>query len=725
MNTKRANQSDRRGVLLLLVLSCLTLFMMLGAIMLVLATRARTTARAFAAASSEASRDDARIRAALDEALMTLLRGPRTGVSGTIPESILGDCYGTAALSGTITALSFTNSGTLQATLSGFTAATPLALNGRVLTIKPQAGDPALAGSYRIINFTSGAATLSNLRGAQPFQQRPTLFPCAAIVNGRDFDGSAGNESWDKPDAANPYLTDAKPDGVGLQILRPAFGTVSGSCAVDNDADGIGDGIWLSDVLPAQPQENGSTLTFKVSYLVLDLDGRFNVNAHSGVTSGSLGPAAVESGTATFPQGGWMRAISGTGVQFPAATPASVTQRRPTPELGYPGEGRFGMLSGTTNPYTLRLDLNGPRSSVPSLTGERVGAGAIASLFTYGELERVVRPFDADSASLPPRLAAIFGDDAQKARMFVTTDSWDTTALTGTAASKITSGTSAAGLPQDVVEGRRFNLNAPMTSKETYCDWLYNVIVAAGVSNDKTRQWVANVADFRDKDTDASSIMISGTSVTGYDAEEYTGLGGNSGSELFSSIGQLLRVPRGSKQELSDPALPAPEKVKVRQSLVLDYPVILDAVTVPSLFAGAIAANPCREPGRVNVNTSIDEVWKAVIDEDKSNPFDPAKTAGEMLVNPTNHAFIFSDPTNLPYTAVRMNRADRLANIATTRSNIFAVWITVEVSESVPSPQPQRYGRLFAIVDRSIPVGFRPGWNLNARDTVRLIRYLD
>lgn len=724
MKNKWANRCDRRGVLLLLVLSCLTLFMMLGAIMLVLATRARSAARAFAAASSLASRDDARIRAALDEAMMTLLRGPRMGVSGTIPESILGDCYGTEVLTGTITALSVTNSGTLQATLTGFTAATPLALNGRVLTIKPQAGDPGLAGSYRILSFASGSATLSNLRGAQPFQQRPTLFPCVAIINGRDFDGSAGNEPWDKPDASNPYLTHAKPDGVGVQILRPAFGAVSGSCAVDNDADGIADGIWLSDLLPAQPQENGSTLTFKVSYLVLDLDGRFNVNAHSGGPSGSLGPAAVDSGTATFPKGGWARAISGTGVVFPAPSPASVTQRRPTPELGYSGEGRFGMLSGTTNPYTLRLDLNGPRSSVPSLSGERSGFGTIASLFTYGELERVVRPFDADSASLPPRLAAIFGDDAQKARMFVTTDSWDTTALTGPAASKITSGTSATGLPQEVVEGRRFNLNAPITSKETYCDWLCNVIVAAGVPKVKARQWVANVADYRDKDAEPSSIMISGTSVTGHEAGDFSELGGNPQSELFNSIGQLLRVPRGSKQELSDTNLDPLEKIKVKQSLVVDYPFILDAVTVPSLFAGTLAANPWREPGRVNINTSTDEVWQKVIDENKPNPFDPAKTAGEMLAGSPATDFIFSD-SNLPYTAVRMDRADRLANIATTRSNVFAVWITVELSESVPSPQPKRYGRLFAIVDRSIPVGFRPGWNLNARDTIRLIRYLD
>jgi hypothetical protein len=78
-----------------------------------------------------------------------------------------------------------------------------------------------------------------------------------------------------------------------------------------------------------------------------------------------------------------------------------------------------------------------------------------------------------------------------------------------------------------------------------------------------------------------------------------------------------------------------------------------------------------------------------------------------------------------PYTAVRTTRANRVANIASTRSNVFAVWVTVEMSDSGAPDQPKQYRRLFAMVDRSIPVGYCPGVNLNARDAVRLIRYLD
>ena len=745
MNTMYSNSGDRRGVLLLLVLSSLTLFMMLGAIMLVLATRARTASRAFAAASNTVSRDETRGREALDEALMMLLRGPLPTVAGgPITESILADRYGSVVTMGQVTALTPVNSGTLRATLSGITAATPLALNGRVLTIKPQARDPAPIASYRITDFSSNVATLANLRGAQPFQQRASTFPCGAIINGRDFDNSAGNETWDKADAANAFLTAAQLQGSDMVVSRPAFGAVSGSCTVDNDADGVADGTWLSNVLPAQPQENGGSLTFRVSYLVLDMDGRFNVNAHGippAATVTGTGPANVD-GSASFSSGVWNRLM----IVGSAATPSasSAQQRRPAPTLGtgYTINGRLGALAGTTSPYTLRLDFNGPRPSVPTLAGERGTPGSIASLFTPGELERVLRPFDADSSALPPRLAAILGDDAQKARMLVTTDAWDTTGLIGQAASRVASVATAANLPQEVREGRRFNINsgsmATDTAKQSFFSDLCAVIVAAGVSDEKIAQWAANVVEFRDTGTQTSTFTVPGfvatactvdgvpppPAVTGNEAAEFTALGGNTAQEQFDSVGQLLCVPRGSQQELSDPNLDPNEKKELRRSLVVDYPVILDALNVPSPFTGTLASNPWREPGRVNVNTSDDAVWKATIGENVTNPYNPAQSAGTML---TNASFMFTGPEapDRPYTAVRLPRANRAANIASTRSNVFAVWVTVEMSDSGKPDQPKQYRRLFAIVDRSIPVGYCPGVNLNARDAVRLIRYLD
>jgi hypothetical protein len=739
MTIHHANAGRRRGVLLLLVLSMLTVFLMLGALMLVLASRARTSARAFATASTAVSRDDVGARAALDEALMQLLRGPAAGVVGSpISESILADRYGSTVTQGTLTGLTQVNSGTLRATLAGVPAATPLALNGRLLTIRPPLADPAPISSFRIVSFTGGTVELANLRTSMPFRTLPAAgSSCTAIVNGREFDNVGGDEPWDETDGSNLFLTKARLEDADATILvtRPAFGT-DGLAAyqVDNDGDGREDGNWLANVLQPQPLENGGTRTYRVSYLVLDMDGRFNVNAHglrNGFSDSGLGPASV-SGSAVF-GGGWDRILGGTGVNVPPASSLSVQQRRPTPVLGYDVNGRFGTTANTTSQYDLRLDFDGPRPGCPSLAGERVAVAAMGSLFTAGELERVMRPFDADTAALPPRLAGILGDDAQKARMRVTTDSWDTTGLVGSAATAIAAVSATTGLPPDVIAGRRFDINSGAVdteaAKRAFFHQLLAVALAVGAPNDTaTVQWAANAAEFRDSSADTTSYTTNATyagiaiptpiTVTGHEAMEYGGLGGNTADQRFTSIGQLLCVPRGSQSQLADPAcLP-----DLKRSLAVDYPAILDAVRVNSPFAATVAANPWREPGRVNVNTCDEDVWKAVLGESSAppNPFNPAQSTGDVL---TRTILLFSNPYR-PYTSVNTTRANRLANIATTRSNVFAVWVTVEITDST-APDQKTYRRLFAIVDRSIPVGFQPGVNLNARDTLRLVRYLE
>jgi hypothetical protein len=721
----------RRGVLLLLVLSMLTLFVMLGSLMLVFATRARTSARAFAAASNTVSRDEQRSRAALDEALMQLLRGSLN--SGPVTESILADRYGTAATTGRCTFPSGTATGaTGTANITGITG-TALQLNGRVLTIQPPANDPAPVQSYRIVNFASGTATLANLRGAQPFVRPPLASStCQAFINGRDFDNTSGNEPWDKPGDANRFLTEARLQGANMLVSRPAFGTPGQECQVDNDGDGVADGIWLTNTLPQQQTDNGDQLSFRVSYLVLDLDGRFNVNAHglrSG-TDGALGPASV-SGSTVLGTVVWNRLLN--GGTLPAASPPSAEQRRPTPTLGYTVDGRFGTLSSTTSQYDLRLDFDGPRPGAPSSAVERVNFGNLGRLFTAGEMERLMRPFDSDASALPPRLAGILGDDAQKARMRVTTDSWDTTGLIGQAASAIAAVSGTTELPPDVIAGRRFNINSGVVDteadKRAVFHQLLAVALAAGAPNQTaTVQWVANVVEFRDSSADTTQYTTNANyagisiptpiAVTGHEASEYNELGGNTASQRFTSIGQLLCVPRGSQTQLADSACP-PE---LKRSLAVDHPAILDAVMVGSPFASTVAANAWREPGRVNVNTCDGDAWKAVLGESSapSNPFNPAQSTVDVL---TNTGLLFSN-SDRPYTSVNTSRANRLANIATTRSNVFAVWVTVEITDSAV-PDQKTYRRLFAIVDRSIPVGFLPGVNLNVRDTLRLVRYLE
>ena len=82
----------------------------------------------------------------------------------------------------------------------------------------------------------------------------------------------------------------------------------------------------------------------------------------------------------------------------------------------------------------------------------------------------------------------------------------------------------------------------------------------------------------------------------------------------------------------------------------------------------------------------------------------------------------------------RLQRAMRLPNLVTNQSNVFAVWVTVSLFEYDPltefgneyknqNGQPIRE-RQFFIIDRSVPVGYRPGENLNSERTVLLQKRL-
>jgi len=116
----------------------------------------------------------------------------------------------------------------------------------------------------------------------------------------------------------------------------------------------------------------------------------------------------------------------------------------------------------------------------------------------------------------------------------------------------------------------------------------------------------------------------------------------------------------------------------------------------------------------------------------------------------------FNNPDRNPF--FRYQGLDRLGNLVTTRSNVFAAWITVGTFEVQSAPPrvhsdgspwlpleyqavyPDRYAlgrevgadtgdikrhRAFYIFDRSIPVGFQRGQDLNAEKTIVLKRYIE
>ncbi len=95
------------------------------------------------------------------------------------------------------------------------------------------------------------------------------------------------------------------------------------------------------------------------------------------------------------------------------------------------------------------------------------------------------------------------------------------------------------------------------------------------------------------------------------------------------------------------------------------------------------------------------------------------------------------DPYRNPY--FRYRDIQRLSNLVTTRSNVYAIWVTMGKFEvNIDSNGSERLGqeagretgsvkrhRAFYVVDRSIPVAFEPGENHNVDDAILLRRIIE
>lgn len=285
----------RRGALLLLVLGVLTMFVLVGTVMLTLATRARSSSRAFAAATAGTAAGPMLARVQLEQALLQLIRGGANAKAAGLGESLLEDMYGsTPAVVATVTSIQ--DRGVIvEVTLtpqSGTTSIRAADLCGRVLTFTPSPASGDSVTSQRILRAspaTSGTGTGSNgaftcwmAKLQSEAGGRLPQPPCRAVVNQPAF----RDEAYDAYDPANPWLTRVSlENGSVKSVPRPAFASAGAASTVDNDNDGVDDGVWLSGLLSSLPSPEGGTLTFDVSYLVLDLDGRINVNAHGNRTA--------------------------------------------------------------------------------------------------------------------------------------------------------------------------------------------------------------------------------------------------------------------------------------------------------------------------------------------------------------------------------------------------------------------------------------------------------
>lgn len=300
----RSSHTSRRGVLLLVVLSMLTLFLMLGVTYLVAASRARKVARAYAIAAGSSLNAAGIGPQLLDEAFLTVVRGT-TVTSGSIQpgDDLLGDRYGknspekgalsgnvsgTAILSCTVTGLSNAKSlagRVLTFTLPGIPGASTRIIratdNGNAITIYFPAG--------RTISGVTLSASTINSAKASP-QAGPTHF----LVNNREFDDSADNEPYDAFDAENAFL--AQVTGTST---TPSYSVSGTSASIDNDGDGTPDSGWLDLGLPPLVDASGTILQPKAAVLVIDLDGRINLNTH-----GSNIDLATTESSSDFASGG-------------------------------------------------------------------------------------------------------------------------------------------------------------------------------------------------------------------------------------------------------------------------------------------------------------------------------------------------------------------------------------------------------------------------------------
>jgi hypothetical protein len=299
----------RRGVLLLIVLSLLTLFMMLGATYLVLAARARATARAFAAATNSSSSlpSVSQGQAFVDEAFLRVVRGSVSGSSGVIStaNTLLGDKYGTTApQTGTI--VSGATSGSVIISMVVTCTAPAESLTGRVLTftlpglnnasVRVLRAEPVAAGSTARLYLPAGPTlsgenlTATNITNAAAAVTGTTHF----VINGREFSGSPAsgssdaNEPYDGYDGRNDFLANPLSPST-----RPSFsgsGSTANNLAVDNDSDGTADSGWIDIGLPPITLPSG-TVYPRAAVLVTDLDGRLNLNLHGSLASIEAGPA--------------------------------------------------------------------------------------------------------------------------------------------------------------------------------------------------------------------------------------------------------------------------------------------------------------------------------------------------------------------------------------------------------------------------------------------------
>lgn len=227
---------------------------------------------------------------------------------------------------------------------------------------------------------------------------------------------------------------------------------------VDNDGDGVADSIWIDPNLPLVVSSSGKRLKALVSPLILDMDGRVNMNLAGDVllkdVNGVTNPyqTAIENGDVNFVRRRNGLTFAAQGLGYGPAdisltrlfNPPSLGQNFTSAVLnfrygrdqfpGFAGQGTIGRtfhqrelrFNSNGYPYGLRQARRGRASYGTDLLGNlRISDSTTAALtselvddsyevnalgptqgdepFTLVEMEGLLRRFDQDVSSLPSR----------------------------------------------------------------------------------------------------------------------------------------------------------------------------------------------------------------------------------------------------------------------------------------------------------------------------------
>lgn len=250
---------------------------------------------------------------------------------------------------------------------------------------------------------------------------------------------------------SNPYLAGLPGD---QQLIRMVYGPWD----VDNDKDGTPDSVWVDFGAPIIAGPNGKLVKPLGAILVLDMDGRLNVNAHGtndiqrdpnfGVQFAGTNSNNAPQGLAFGPAEISLRDVVGNrfsellrGDNVSGTVYAGRYAQDDEPGV----ENRFDLLAqlkmqglpvrnrqlnrtlyGSLPDYGARyamglnefgqsvteafndpghfLDQDNPYELDLSATGPRGVGTSVDNPFSLAELERLLRAYDIDSPTLPPRL---------------------------------------------------------------------------------------------------------------------------------------------------------------------------------------------------------------------------------------------------------------------------------------------------------------------------------